>query len=335
MGNLAEEISMVDETVLQSIERRIDRLRLDLSGLNVVTEAATGAYACTAVIAALAGARVHACARDTARHGSAADAISATRELARMAGVEARISFPLGIPSDALRNCDILTNSGRVRPIMRGVIDTLPARSVIALMFEAWEFRDTDLDLDACRERGVRIAAVNERHPDVAVFPFLGPLCVRLLDDAGMAAAGKRIAILCDNPFAPFLLNGLSVAGGDVALFSCLAQLTRESWDAVVLALLPCDTPLGRSDLAFIAGKAPGALLAQFWGDIDREAASALGLRVCPAAEPGRGHMGILLNRLGHEPIIRLQTGGLKAAEIVWRGDPLPADGVAALYTGV
>jgi len=335
MRNLARDTGRPDETILQSLERRIERLKLDLSGLSVVTEAATGAYACTAVVAALAGARVLACARDTARHGSAGDAVSATRELARMAGVEGRISFSLGVPPHALRDCDILTNSGRIRPITRGMVDALPARSVIALMFEAWEFRGTDIDLAACRDRGIRIAAVNERHPDVAVFPFLGRLCVRLLEDAGMAAAGKRIAVLCDNPFAPFLLEGLSVAGAEVALFDSPSQLTHEAWDAVVLALLPREAPLGRCDLETIFEKAPGALLAQFWGDIDREAASLLGLRVCPAAEPGRGHMGILLNRLGHEPIVRLQTGGLKAGEIVWRGGPLPADGVAVLYPGI
>ena len=44
------------ETMLESIERRIGILGLDLRGLKVVTEAATGAYASTAVIAALAGA---------------------------------------------------------------------------------------------------------------------------------------------------------------------------------------------------------------------------------------------------------------------------------------
>ncbi|MGN6582731.1 MAG: hypothetical protein ACTHJV_03400, partial [Rhizobiaceae bacterium] len=53
----------VPQTMLESIERRIRILDLDLAGLTVVTEAATGAYASTAVIAALAGARVHACAR--------------------------------------------------------------------------------------------------------------------------------------------------------------------------------------------------------------------------------------------------------------------------------
>jgi hypothetical protein len=334
MRSLVQHTSSSVELMLQSIERRIDILKLDLSGLGVVTEAATGAYACTAVIAAMAGARVHACARDTANHGSAKAAISATRDLVRIAGVEARITFSVGVPPRNLADCDILTNSGRIRPITREMIEILPKEAVIALMFEAWEFRGSDIDLAACRDRGIRIAAVNERHADVAVFPFLGPLCVRLLADAAMAVAGKRVAVLCDNPFAPFLLDGLAEAGAAAALFDHPSQLTDGPWDAVVVAMLPRETPLGRSDLAVIAGRAPRALVAQFWGDIDREAAASLGLTLCPSTEPGRGHMGILLNRLGHEPIVRLQAGGLKAAEIVWRGGPLSTDGVTALYGG-
>lgn len=331
MLELVRKSSNAADPMLESIERRIDILGLDLGGFEVVTEAATGAYASTAIIAALAGAHVHACARDTRAHGNAGEAIEATRQLARRAGVEARISFSPGVPPGALRGCDILTNSGRIRPITRAAIDLLPDKAVIALMFEAWEFRGTDLDLAACRERGIRIAAVNERHGDVAVFPFLGPLCVCLLRDAGMRVAGKRIAVVCDNPFADFLIQGLADAGAEALLFDSPSRLTAGPWDAVAMALLPQAEPLGIKQLESVARQAPGALVAQFWGDIDRTAAAALGLRICPEVEPGRGHMGILLNRLGHEPIVRLQAGSLKAAEIVRRGGPLPPGGVASL----
>lgn len=317
--------------MLESIRRRIAILGLDLRGLEIVTEAATGAYASTAVIAALAGASVHACARDTRSHGTAKDAIEATRELARLAGVASRITFSLGVPSYALERCDILTNSGRIRPITSRMIQMLPDSAVIALMFEAWEFRGTDLDLGACQERGIRIAAVNERHGDVAVFPFLGPLCVRMLDDADMPVIGQRIAVLCDNPFAGYLIDGLAEAGAEAALFEAPSKLASGRWDVVVLALTPGDEPLRRDDLETIAERAPGALLAQFWGDVDRRTAADLRLAIWPPAEPGRGHMGILLNRLGHEPIVRLQAGSLKAAEIVRRAGPLAPDGVASL----
>ena len=49
------------------------------------------------------------------------------------------------------------------------------------------------------------------------------------------------------------------------------------------------------------------------------------------ATAPARGHMGILLNALGHEPIVRLQTGGLKAAEVVLRGGNPSWESVAEL----
>ncbi len=319
------------ETMLESIERRIGILGLDLRGLKVVTEAATGAYASTAVIAALAGAKVHACARHASRHGSAAEAIAATRQLAGQAGVGDRIIFSDVVSAPVLRGCDILTNSGRLRPITADMVGLLSPRAVIALMFEAWEFRGADLDLAACRKRGVRVAAVNERHADVAVFSFLGPLLVCLLRDAGVIAAGKRIAVLCDNPFADYLLAGLTEAGAHASLFPGVPALPRGRWDAVVLSLSPKEEPLGHDGLAAIAARAPDALLAQFWGDVDRGTASALGLRLCPRAEPGRGHMGILLNRLGHEPIVRLQAGSLKAAEMVWRGVAPEKDGIASL----
>jgi len=321
----------LEDEMLHSMRRRIDILQLDLSKLQVVTEAATGAYASTAVIAAIAGAEVHACARDTVHHGSARDAIEATRRLARIAGVEARISFSIGISTAALNSCSILTNSGRLRPITRDIIRFLPHEAVIALMFEAWEFRGTDFDLQACRDRGIRIAAVNERHPDVAVFPFLGPLSVRLLRDGDLNVAGKQVAVLCDNPFADFLIDGLLEAGATAELFDDIMPMREGNWDAVLLSLTPRERPLGRASLEMIARRAPGALLAQFWGDIDRAAARSAGLRVWPLTEPGRGHMGILLNRLGPEPIIRLQAGSLKAAEIIFRGAPQPADGIASL----
>lgn len=322
----------IEHPMLDSIMTRIEALGLDLNGLHVVTEAATGDYACTAVIAALAGARVTAFARDTRRHGTARDAAMQTLGLARLAGVRERIAMVDAITPAHLSDCDILTNSGHLRPITAEMIGALPVRAVIGLMFEGWEFRGPDLDLAAARERGIRVAAVNERHRDVGVFPFLGPLCLRLLQDAGFHAAGSHIAVVCDNPFAPFLRDGLAMAAAEVDLAPNIAALRPNGWDAVVISLNPAENPpLGAADFAALRAAAPRAIIAQFWGDIDREAARGAGFRVVPALEPTPGHMGILLNALGHEPIVRLQTGGLRAAELIFRGAASSTEGVAHL----
>lgn len=324
--------SEVQTAILDGIRRRITDLQLDLTGLNVVTEAATGAYACTAVIAAMAGAaRVCAIGKDTRRYGSYEDAVTATLRLAQGAGVGDRIYFSRSVDPDLLSRCDILTNSGHLRPISRDMISRLPPTAVIGLMFEAWEYRDADLDLAACREHGIRVAAVNERHPDVGVFPFLGPLCVRLLADAGVPLAASRIALLCDNAFAPFILQGLTFADCRADRFDCAAAVPHAAWDVVIVALDPGrNAPLGEAEFARLARVAGGARLAQFWGDVDRAAATRNGFaEIVPAAEPEKGHMGILLSAVGPEPIIRLQAGGLKAAEFVRRGG-YPGPGAVA-----
>jgi hypothetical protein len=319
--------------LLALIDRQIAATGLDLSGLNVITEAATGAYAATAVIAARAGARVvHALARDTQNHGSAADAAREVLSLAEPAGIAGHIRIVDSITPDMLGECDILTNSGHLRPITAETIRQLPPRAAIGLMFEDWEFRGTDLDLAACRARGIKVAAVNERHPAVGVFPFLGPLCVRLLDDAGANIAGAELALLCDNPFSPFIAAGLEAAGARVRVYADPLHMPRAGWKIVVVALTPgAHDRLDAAGLTRLSSHAPGALIAQFWGDIDRKAAHQQGFAVWPPSPPRRGHMAILLNALGSEPIVRLQTGGLRAAELAFRGERSLGQGILQL----
>lgn len=324
-----------DAALLALIDRQIAATGLDLTGLTVLTEAATGAYRSTATIAARAGARrVIALTRDTIRHGTAADASRATLDLAAAAGIAGRIEIVETIEPPILGACDILTNCGHLRPITEAMIRQLPRGAVVALMFEAWEFRDSDLDLATCLECGVRIAAVNERHPATGVFPFLGPLAVRLLEDSGTVVRGARIALLCDNPFASFIAAGLREAGAEVETFAEASEVRRADWRAVVVALTPREAPrLPLTAIHHLARNAPLAILAQFWGDIDRAAARHYGLSLWPPVAPGAGHMGILLNALGDEPIVRLQTGGLRAAEFIHRGGvPAPGD-IAELVT--
>src|SRR5262249_59904487 len=81
-----------------------------------VREAASGAYAVTAVLAARAGAgRVTALVRDS-RHCTAREAADATLELARAAGVGERITVTAERRPQDVAEADIVTNSGHVRP---------------------------------------------------------------------------------------------------------------------------------------------------------------------------------------------------------------------------
>jgi hypothetical protein len=295
----------------------IDRCQLDLSGLTVLTEAASGAYIVTPVIAAMAGATVRAVTRST-RYGSADEIRAATLDLA--GDVANRIEIADARNLDFVRQADIVTNSGHVRPINAEMIAAMKPGAVLSLMYEAWEYRPDDLDLQACRDRQVLVAATNERHPNVDVFSFLGPMAVRLMHEAGVSAYRGSVLLLCDNPFRPFIESGLRAAGATVETVERVADARGGAFDAIVVSLTPgADVVLNAADARLIARRWPGAVVTQFWGDIDRAALAAEGVPVWRAEPPHAGHMGILLSDLGPEPIVRLQTGGLKAAEALWR----------------
>jgi hypothetical protein len=295
--------------------------RLSLADLTVLTEAASGAYMVTPVLAALAGARVLALACANA-YATAGEIRDCTMELAELAGVSGRIQLIQDKSPDHVGAADIVTNSGQVRPIDAATIGRMKPSAVIPLMYESWEFRASDVDLPACRARGIAVAGTNESHPDVGMFSYLGIMAVKQLHDAGIAVYGSRIVLLCDNPFSPFIVSSLRNGGAEVIEARTLtADVLAAPCDAVLLALRPGpDVTLGAVECELLAALAPGTVLVQYWGDVDREALSAAAVPVWPPKPPSAGHMGVLPSAVGPEPIVRLQTGGLKVGELLARG---------------
>lgn len=324
MNAAAPRVGLRPERLARLIGRTVDRMEIDLSGAHVLTEAATGAYAVTPVIAALAGAAsVTAVTRPT-RYGDVSDVISGTMAVAHVVGVADRIAIHEGRPSAAVvALADVITNSGHVRPIDATVVGWMKPSAVVPLMFESWEIdlgRD-DVDLDALRARGVRFAGTNERHPEVGVFSFLGPMAVKLLADSAVSAFGARVLVVCDNPFSPYLRDGLVSAGAAVVVRSSLDRADLdEELDVILVALKPGGVPaISRAEIRAISELAPGAIVAQFWGDIPRPWCEEYGVACTPHEDPGVGHMGVLPSAVGPEPIVRLQAGGLKVAQLLRR----------------
>jgi len=307
--------------LIRLMSAAIDRCGLDLSGLTVLTEAASGAYVVTPVLAAMAGADVYALAAGTA-YASSGEIRRLTSRLARLGAVTDRIELVAGKDPAVVGAADIVTNSGQVRPLDAAMIGLMKPSSVISLMYESWEFREADVDLAACRARGIMVGGTNERHPGVDVFSFLGQMAVMQLHEAGIPVRGCELLLLCDNSFAAFIHHDLERAGADVTLAAGLtADALSPRCDGVVLALQPRAEPVFTAGDAELLGRtAPGAVLVQYWGDADRAALSAAGVPVWPPRPPRAGHMGVLPSAVGPEPIVRLQAGGLKAGQVLARG---------------
>jgi hypothetical protein len=302
----------------------VRRLDLDLEGRVVVTEAATGAYAITPVLAALAGAReVRAVAADSP-YGTAADVAADTQRVAGCAGVAGRIELVTDKAAVRLGDADIVTNSGHLRPLDGAMVARMKPGAAIPLMYEGWELRAGDVDVGACRRRGIRVGGTNECHPAVDVFSYLGMMAVKLLTDAGVSVYGSRLLLLCDNPFAAYIARGLAASGAKVETRpELVAGAVPEGCDAVVVAVRPGGGPaLAGAQARELARTAPGAVVVQYWGDVDRTALRAAGVPLWPQRRPRPGHMGILPSAIGPEPIVRLQSAGLKVGEVLTRRGP-------------
>lgn len=321
----------------RKLKERVEALKLNLRGKTVLTEAASGPYVVTPVLAALAGARVFAYSRTT-RYGTVEEVFESTRKLAAEAGVE--ISLITEITPEIVAEADIITNSGHLRPLNREKLQYAKNGLVIPLMYEAWEWREADMDIQYIRERGFQLGATNERHPDIDVFNYLGDMAVRQIFDAGTCPYKNKFVLLCNNDFGPYMAK--VIARNCEELLVIDKDENRDKYElsdnivwaggfpeinipenfknaeAVIFTAYPFDQVWidenGPIKVAALAQQLTDPFILRYAGDVDTEALQKHGIRYFPE-HVHSGHMGILPSAVGNDPIIRLQAGGLKAAE--------------------
>jgi hypothetical protein len=307
--------------VRRLIPEVIATMELDLDGLVVFTEAASGPYLWTPLLAAVAGARhVYALATGNAHH-TATEAADATRAAAERFGVAVEVVFEKG--PEHLGHTDVITNSASLRPITADDVAALPETAVLPLMWETWEFRPGDLDLAACRERGVLVLGTWETRPPCDLLPYMGPLAVRLLLDLGLEVHNTAVIVLGGQAMGHEMARFLAAIGCDVDHYGAGArpyeELTPEAAvgrDAVIVA-----EHADRRVLldASMAGANPTLRVGVVSGTVDGEALRSAGLVVVPEVLRDGGHMSYDASRLGPRPVLELYAAGLRVGEVAAR----------------
>lgn len=337
--------------IVRQLDAAIASMQLDLSGLVVLTEAASGAFVTTALLAARAGAqRVVAVTRNS-HHGSAVEVMGHAREWAAQTGVDARIEFTDAPPRAFASAADIVTNLGFVRPIDRAFVDALPPHAVIALMWEPWEFREGDVDASACRDAGILVVGTCETDPRLNTFAHVGVLCAKLLLECSVELPGASIVLIGSEPFGGAAERLLAAMGANArrvelptdprveldGLFGAAVEVA----DALVLIehrdareLVGLDTGIHPARL-----RRGGATLVHVCGRLDESALAAEGVAKHPARSVPFGVMTATTDRVGPRAVIDLHAGGLRAAEAAVRvriaGGSLDQATAAAVATGL
>jgi hypothetical protein len=330
--------------LIDKLFKRADALGLNLKGKTVLTEAASGAYVVTPLLAAIAGAKVYAFTKAT-RYGTVEEIFASTKKLmADCTSQKLDIELIDTLTPAIIAQADIITNSGHLRPLNEEKLQYAKDSMVIPLMYEAWEWRDADMDINYIRKRGFKIGATNERHPEVDVFNYLGDMALKQIFDAGICPYKNKFVLICNNDFGPYIAKVVARVCDGLGVIDKNENKEKYSFDnvewignfpevkvpakykdaeAVIFTAYPFDQNWIGENTALsvrqIRAELSDPLILRYCGDVDPKALDNNGIRYFPATVHS-GHMGILPSAVGYDPIIRLQAGGLKAGEALLSG---------------
>jgi hypothetical protein len=343
---------MVAEAICQMNIKRIEKLignaiatyNLDLSGLTVFTEAASGNYVVTPLIAALAGSdQVFAITRNS-KHGTAADVQNFTLELAQRWGVGDRVEVVFDKIPSMLSQVDIVTNLGFVRPIDKKMIAHLKPTAVLPLMWETWEFREADLDLAECRRVGIMVLGTNEREAGLDLFTYVGYLAVKLAFELEIEIYRSKVVVVGSGPFGESCVKAFDKLEADIGYIDLSADnsLGTESAkstlrDADLVVLVEHHSPVcligseGQITVDELLALSPHLSIIHIAGHINRREIDNAAIPCVPQKSAAPGYMSVATDYLGPKPVIALHTAGLKVGEAMARArltglDPIEAE---------
>jgi len=305
------------------VDKAICDFNLFLKGACVLTEAASGFYIVTPLIAALAGARVSTITRDS-QYGSAKDVIKTTKDVAVQWRVSDRISFHENLSPNIISEADIVTNLGHVRPINHQFVEAMKSAAVIPLMWEPWEYRTEDLDLEACRRRDIPVMGTDEQHSLVSTFDYVGTLVHKILFDEGFEINGNKIALVGSGIFLEKPAETLKSAKASVQILDTDSDNVSHINDDVDVVIL-----LEHRNKKQLLGEAGWiANPAVYWrdkrivhicGNIDVDWLRKNGAYLVPQYPAPFSRMSYTTAYLGPLPVIQLHTAGLKVGEAMWQ----------------
>jgi hypothetical protein len=199
-------------------------------------------------------------------------------------------------------------------------------------MWETWEFRAEDVDLEECRRLGIAVLGTNEHHPLLQTMDHVGVIALKLLLSMDVEIVGSQVAVLGDGEFGDQVERRLRMAGAGIVRLSrgngsglAAGPALRDLADSDALVVVEHSYrgllvgPGGPLEPAQLQSANPGLAVAHICGQVDRQSLVDVGLQCAPEAFSPAGHMSLATDFVGPRPLIDLHTAGLKVGESLAR----------------
>jgi len=315
---------------IRKAEESIDLLDLDLSRLKVLTEVGSNYFALTPVIALMAGAlEVFAWTKDS-RFGKGSENVEECKDILKEISYKGEIKFRVNRrPIEDIKSANIITNSGFIRPLDKFFLKHVsPSSTVIPLMYESWEFRDEDIDINYCKNNNIKVAGTWENHPAIKVFSATGPLAIKLAMEANCEVYQNNIIVWSDDHFGKEAKKSFERLGASTVLLTTDKEVLMNNLRKTDFIYI-CNYNEKRKyfgeddksifDIKEIYKQNSGIQIIHLYGDIDNDLLDKYSIGIYP---PKKGYSSVMtytLAHLGMTPLIRLQTGGLKVGEVIYK----------------
>lgn len=307
--------------MIEKIKRSIKKFNLDLTNKNVLTEAASGNYVVTPIIAALAGAKVIA-VTEASKYGTIDEIKEQTYSLAKEFNIEKMIKIVEDKEEIDFKEFDIVTNTGFVRPINKKIIDRLSSDCVIPLMWEPWEFRKEDLDLEYCNKKGIKVYGTNESDSRLQTMKYIGFCVLDFLLKNKMTPFSTKLLILGNKLFAQAIIDVVDKLNYEFTYINKYNEkIDVSTYQAIIFAENEINTELlGVDGYILKRDITPNHYLVHICGNVDF---NALNCKVNINQPANFGYMSFTTDYIDNQAVIDLHTAGLKVAEGMLKANKL------------
>ncbi len=308
----------------------ISNLSLDLTGICILTETASGPFVLTPILAAVAGADKVIAVSQNSRYGTVEQVKRYTEEWASEFGVLDKIRISSQRPVVFAPEVDLVTNLGFVRPIDESFIAQLSRQSAISLMWEPWEYRKEDLDLEACRKYGIPLLGTNENDSRLQIFRYVGILGLKLLFEAKIEVFNSSVLLVASGVFGGELHYVLESNGANVTLLDIsqahskafVSERVISNMDAILVAEHHCSSPVigPETGITLKLLEKYDIPIIHICGNVNDNDLEKFDIKKIPDRKVSTGYMTVTTADLGIRPIIDLHGAGLKVGESLVRG---------------
>lgn len=298
------------------IKQAIEKFNLDLTDLTVLTEGASGNFFWTPFICSFSNAKeVLVYVKDNT-YSTKEEVIQKYNYFLNHFNIQ-NIKLLTELTKEVISKANIITNTAMLRPLNEEKLK-FNHNCVIPLMYEAWEFRESDLDLQYCIDNNILVAGTNEYDNRVRTIDYLGLVVKKLMFEFNLEVQFTNVLLIGEGKFAKSIYN--SLVSDKANIDNLIDADNYKKYDCIVFADHESDNLyIGVKGLLDLEDFNDDIKIIHISGNIDKHFLDERNIEYNPKNIKLNRFMSVTTDYVGPKPVIDLHSAGLKVGQLLYK----------------